>query len=78
MRPSAASTVVQVPSPTLREATVLADEPAPEPTMPDTDVDGIADTEDQCVDQPETYNGFMDSDGCPDRITAGNCCAGSN
>jgi len=34
----------------------------------DTDEDGIPDSTDQCPDQPETYNGYRDEDGCPDRV----------
>lgn len=36
--------------------------------IPDTDGDGILDIDDQCVSEPETMNGFDDSDGCPDEI----------
>ena len=32
----------------------------------DRDGDGILDTFDSCPEQPETYNGFEDLDGCPD------------
>lgn len=32
----------------------------------DTDGDGIVDTKDQCVHEPETFNQFQDDDGCPD------------
>jgi outer membrane protein OmpA-like peptidoglycan-associated protein len=34
----------------------------------DTDGDGIPDNVDKCPDQPETQNGFEDSDGCPDEL----------
>ncbi len=34
----------------------------------DLDRDGIPDRKDQCLDAPETYNDYMDEDGCPDRI----------
>ena len=34
--------------------------------IPDTDGDGIFDSKDSCVEEPETYNGFDDTDGCPD------------
>jgi Ca-activated chloride channel homolog len=34
---------------------------------PDRDGDGIPDAHDRCPDEPETYNGFEDDDGCPDR-----------
>ena len=32
----------------------------------DRDGDGILDAVDKCPDQPETYNGYQDEDGCPD------------
>jgi OOP family OmpA-OmpF porin len=34
----------------------------------DTDKDGILDDKDKCINEPETKNGFEDSDGCPDKI----------
>jgi outer membrane protein OmpA-like peptidoglycan-associated protein len=34
---------------------------------PDTDGDGIPDSKDKCKDKPETYNGYQDEDGCPDK-----------
>ena len=34
----------------------------------DTDKDGIPDTKDACRLQPETYNGYQDTDGCPDTV----------
>ena len=33
----------------------------------DRDHDGIPDSLDKCPDKPETYNGYQDEDGCPDR-----------
>jgi len=48
---------------------VPAPDPKPEPTPepePDTDGDGILDINDQCITEPENYNGFEDKDGCPD------------
>jgi hypothetical protein len=33
----------------------------------DRDGDGIADADDRCPDEPETFNGQDDDDGCPDR-----------
>src|SRR5262249_40550890 len=33
----------------------------------DSDGDGIVDRKDKCVNEPETFNGFEDDDGCPDR-----------
>jgi hypothetical protein len=38
------------------------------PTPVDTDHDGIPDTSDACPNQPETMNGYQDSDGCPDAV----------
>ena len=32
----------------------------------DSDNDGIPDSADSCPNQPETFNGFLDGDGCPD------------
>jgi len=32
----------------------------------DRDGDGIADRSDRCPDQPESFNGYQDEDGCPD------------
>ncbi len=32
----------------------------------DRDGDGIVDSHDKCPDHPENYNGFEDTDGCPD------------
>jgi len=32
----------------------------------DTDNDTISDTNDGCINQPETVNGYQDTDGCPD------------
>ena len=37
----------------------------------DTDGDGIPDVDDACPTLPEDYDGFQDSDGCPD---GGNVC----
>jgi outer membrane protein OmpA-like peptidoglycan-associated protein len=35
---------------------------------PDRDGDGIPDELDKCPDEPETWNGYMDTDGCPDEL----------
>jgi OOP family OmpA-OmpF porin len=32
----------------------------------DRDGDGIVDSKDKCLDDPEDYDGFQDEDGCPD------------
>jgi len=37
-----------------------------QPKPGDRDGDGILDNVDKCPEQPETYNGFEDTDGCPD------------
>jgi outer membrane protein OmpA-like peptidoglycan-associated protein len=37
-----------------------------QPPAPDRDSDGIPDDQDACPDRPEDYDGFEDSDGCPD------------
>jgi hypothetical protein len=34
----------------------------------DADGDGIADHNDSCPFSPETYNKFLDADGCPDYV----------
>ncbi|HVY46569.1 MAG TPA: OmpA family protein, partial [Minicystis sp.] len=38
---------------------------------PDNDKDGIPDEQDECINQPETYNGYQDADGCPDTPPGG-------
>jgi OmpA-OmpF porin, OOP family len=41
----------------------------PEPVVAgpgDRDGDGILDADDQCIDDPETVNGYQDEDGCPE------------
>jgi outer membrane protein OmpA-like peptidoglycan-associated protein len=49
------------------EPTRPAEAPRPAPREGDRDGDRIADDDDGCPDEPETYNGFDDDDGCPDR-----------
>jgi outer membrane protein OmpA-like peptidoglycan-associated protein len=39
---------------------------APKPKPGDRDGDGYLDDEDECPDEPETWNGYKDEDGCPD------------
>ena len=34
----------------------------------DTDLDGVPDRKDLCPQDPESYNGYRDRDGCPDRM----------
>ena len=38
-----------------------------DPNNADTDGDGFLDGDDQCPIEPETFNGFQDADGCPDK-----------
>ncbi len=38
----------------------------PDPGFIDSDKDGIIDKDDRCPTQPETYNEYLDTDGCPD------------
>jgi hypothetical protein len=33
----------------------------------DRDGDGVPDDLDKCPDEPETFNGYEDEDGCPDK-----------
>ena len=39
--------------------------------LEDRDKDGVADAADLCVDVPETANGYLDEDGCPDASPSG-------
>jgi outer membrane protein OmpA-like peptidoglycan-associated protein len=39
---------------------------APPPVDKDTDSDGIVDSKDQCLLEPEDKDGYLDDDGCPD------------
>jgi outer membrane protein OmpA-like peptidoglycan-associated protein len=41
--------------------------PKPASKPVDSDGDGIPDAVDKCPNEPETYNGFEDEDGCPDK-----------
>ncbi|MFV8755504.1 OmpA family protein [Nannocystaceae bacterium ST9] len=36
--------------------------------IPDTDGDTILDPDDDCIPDPETKNGYQDTDGCPDEV----------
>src|SRR5271165_4170270 len=36
------------------------------PTEKDTDGDGVPDSKDQCILEPEDVDGYLDDDGCPD------------
>ncbi|MCC6997128.1 MAG: OmpA family protein [Deltaproteobacteria bacterium] len=59
--PEVAPATEPAPSPQVAPVT----EPAPAP--PDADGDKIADADDKCPNEPETYNGGDDDDGCPDK-----------
>jgi len=39
---------------------------SPTPGVPDSDGDGIPDITDQCPNEPEDRDGYLDGDGCPD------------
>ena len=41
-------------------------EPPPPPGDPDTDGDGLVDSVDQCVLEPEDKDNYLDEDGCPE------------
>lgn len=41
---------------------------APDGCPPDSDGDGLIDKLDKCPTEPETVNGFEDTDGCPDTL----------
>lgn len=41
---------------------------APDGCLADSDGDGLVGADDRCAEQPETMNGFEDSDGCPDEL----------
>ncbi len=34
--------------------------------FPDADGDGVEDRKDQCINDPENINGYLDWDGCPE------------
>ncbi len=36
--------------------------------LPDDDGDKVPNTTDRCPDEPESHNGFLDDDGCPDEV----------
>ncbi len=55
----------------LDEVDACPDEPGVAPDgcpLRDTDGDGILDPDDKCVTDPETRNGYQDTDGCPDEL----------
>jgi len=41
---------------------------APDGCLADGDADGLPDRDDKCPTEPETKNGFEDTDGCPDEL----------
>jgi OOP family OmpA-OmpF porin len=50
---------------TSREFVEVAEPKKPPPDV-DTDGDGIMDSRDQCINEPEDKDGYLDDDGCPD------------
>ena len=40
-------------------------------SLPDSDGDGFLMLQDLCPNQPETFNGILDRDGCPDDFGSG-------
>ncbi len=50
---------------TSREFVEVAEAPKPPPDV-DTDGDGVMDSRDQCINEPEDKDGYLDDDGCPD------------
>jgi outer membrane protein OmpA-like peptidoglycan-associated protein len=57
---------VSIAPPPLANGAVVAEAARPSATGPDRDADGIVDDVDKCPDEPESYNGRDDTDGCPD------------
>ena len=49
---------------------ILTDSTTPQYQFPDTDGDGVDDRWDQCLNEPENYNDYLDKDGCPDILGA--------
>ena len=49
-----------------KEINVTKQSVTPKPTFSDKDHDGIVDSKDLCPTKPETFNGYADTDGCPD------------
>ena len=69
--PSAFGPAVAAPRPmALPPPIAVVEEPAVEVATSDgddPDKDGIKGAADECPDEPETYNGLTDEDGCPDK-----------
>ena len=55
--------IISKPAPTDKSPSV----DIPKSIDKDTDRDGIKDSDDYCKTKPETYNGYRDTDGCPDK-----------
>ncbi len=62
---------------TSREFVEVAEAPR-KPTDVDTDGDGILDSRDQCINEPEDKDGYLDDDGCPDPDNDGDGIADAN
>ena len=65
-----ASVPVFVSSEFAKMQTVIAAKGGKPALSKDSDGDGIADSNDACPTQPETFNGYQDTDGCPDTAPA--------
>jgi OmpA-OmpF porin, OOP family len=64
---SRASAHIDIAEPNARAAYDLSPpEKCAEGDLRDRDGDGISDRLDKCPDEPESWNGFQDADGCPD------------
>jgi OmpA-OmpF porin, OOP family len=61
--PNAHAALAQSPPDRCAERKIIE---AKAPVDKDTDGDGIPDSRDQCVLEPEDFDGYLDDDGCPD------------
>jgi len=74
LRDSDGDTLYDPGQPAVAEADTdqCPDQPGPRQNRgcpwPDTDGDGIIDIQDKCPNDPETANGYLDQDGCPDEV----------
>ncbi|HLK88397.1 MAG TPA: OmpA family protein [Polyangia bacterium] len=75
-----AACATRAPAPAASPPPVAAKAPPPvthfetaatPPGPPDRDGDHVPDSRDRCPDEPETYNGYQDADGCPDHGISG-------
>ena len=59
---------VEVPHLDVKEAGTISGTEVPKPKPTDDDHDGFLSDVDACPYQPETVNGYLDEDGCPDQL----------